>query len=349
MKQVTCQLLLACALMCMPFTKAWGSNAMKTKEKKETFRFGKIKENAVLKLSNDFGKITIAHWDKDEILLERKQTINASTMERAERMIESRIVEQKQTGNVYSFVQKKSLHTNTEQDNCSMKDEWMLYVPKDKLSFEIKNRFGDVNLTDRLNCRQLEVDVEFGGVYILEVHAEDECNVKVAHGSLNIGKANKARVKTDFSNADIVQVGRLDFSANFGNMDIRHMGSGNGNLSFSNFNVASLEKKMVISSCQHGKINVSLADGKSFDGLDINSTHTDIHLFLADKMSAHYNLKAKFGDIKVRANAHSTHRQESGVDTGFVSSNSGYIGSNSRSKAQINISTEHAGITMRSK
>lgn len=348
MKQVTCQLLLVCALICMPFTGAWGTKAMKTKEKKETFRFDKIKENAVLKLSNTFGKITIAHWDKNEILLERKQTISASTMERAEKMIESRIVKQEQAGNVYSFVQE-SLHVEQKQDSYNMKDEWMLYVPRDKMSFEIKNRFGDVNFTDNLKCGQLEVDVEFGGVYILEAQVEDACNVKVAHGSLNIGKSNKATVKTDFSNVDIEQVGRLDFSANFGNVDIKHMDSGNGKLSFSKFTVASLEKKMVISSCHHGKIDVTIANGKSFGELDINSTHTDVNLFLADKMSARYDLKAKFGDINVKAGVHSTHKQESGVKTGFVSSNNGYIGSDSMAKAHINIRTEHAGITIRNK
>ncbi|MCM1516426.1 MAG: DUF4097 domain-containing protein [Paraprevotella sp.] len=348
MKQVTCQLLLVCALVCMPFTGAWGADAMKTKEKKETFRFSKIKENAVLKLSNDFGKITIVHWDKNEILLERKLTISASTMERAAKKVESRMVKQEQVGNVYSLV-LEYLPVELPKDNYNMEDEWMLYVPNNKLSFEIRNRFGDVNFTDRLKCRQLEVNVEFGGVYILEMQVEDACNVKVSHGSLNIGKSNKATVKTDFSNVDIEHVGRLDFSDNFGNMHVKRMDTGNGKLSFSKFTVDSLKEKMVISSCQHGEIGVTIADGKSFGGLDINSAHTDVNLLLADKMNARYDLKAKFGDIKVKVGVHSTHRQESDVETGFVSSNSGYIGSDSMAKAQINIRTEHAGITMRGK
>lgn len=341
--------MLALALICMPFTGAWGSKALKTKEKKETFRFGKINENAVLKVDKNFGKVTIAHWNKDEILLERKLTVSASTMAQAEKMLESRKVKQKYAGNTYSFV-LEALHVENKQGNCNMEDEWMLYVPQGILSFDIKNRFGDVNFTDRLKCGQLAVDVEFGAVYILDVQVEDACNVRVTHGSLDIGKANRVTVKTDFSNVDIEQVGKLDFSSNFDDMDVKHLDTGNGTLSFSKFTVAALEKQMAIPSCQHGDISVTLANGKSFAGLDINSAHTDVNLFLADKMSARYDLKAQFGDIRVKAGGvHSTHQQESGVKTGFISNNSGYIGSNSMAKTQINIRTEHADITMRSK
>ncbi|MDE5561753.1 MAG: hypothetical protein K2J00_08180, partial [Bacteroidaceae bacterium] len=129
-------------------------------------------------------------------------------------------------------------------------------------------------------------------------------------------------------------------------INIERVSVGEGKVSFGKLIVNALERKLNVSSCKHGKINVTLVNGKSFEGLVINSSYTDVDLFLADRISARYGMKTKFGGIEIDSPVHSTHRQEGGVKNSFISSDSGYIGKDPAAKTLIEIQAGHGGIKM---
>lgn len=367
MRQITCKVFLLYAMVCTPFVGACRTEStlsredvsnetssdevfskdMFVKEKKETFRFSGIGTNATLKLRNDFGWITIVRWDKNEILLERNVSISSSVSGMATKRMESRVVRQKQMGNVYSFVLESSAITGL--DDNSIHDDWTVYVPKSRMSFDIHNSFGDTDLYNGIQCNDLKVVNSFGKVRIPDVHVKGRCELNVEYGSLDLGEANKAVVRARFSHVNIDQVGVLDFSVDFGDMTVGRVNRGEGKSSFGKVDIKALVGKMDFSLCQHGKIDVTVADGKSFEGLSINGVHTDVNIYVADNVSARYEMKSKFGSISIKSPSHSTYHQESGVNNSFLSSDKGYIGSDAEAKAQIEVGTSHAGIRVRNR
>lgn len=344
MKPCSFRLLLLCAMACLSFTAARSSKDMYTKERKQTFGYINIKTNEILKLKNDFGPIIIIPWDRDEIVLQRNLSVSARNANDAEEKLNSRKMNVGHRGNTYSFI----LDTSPTKTNCTdLRDEWKVYIPKDKLSFDIKNSFGDVNFMNSIKCEQLNIHVGFGKISMDgEMQVNDKCSITVEHGGLNIGKINKATLKTAFTEIDIKEVGTLDFAVEYGKMNIRQMGIGKGKTSFTNSVVYSLKKNLDVSSCEHGKFEVTLTDKKSFGGLSIISSFSNVSLNLAKKISAHYELKSHQGNIKINTEVHSTHQQERDVNNDFVSKNIGYIGNNSAPKAEIKVSAEFADIKL---
>lgn len=348
MKHLTSRILLLCLLACIPVVSAWSNESIASQEKKETFRFSKIKANATLKLSTDFGNLTITQWDKDEILLERKQTISASTAERARKKIESRVVKTKHVGNIYSM-ELETLPGKLPKDNYNMEDEWTVYVPQNKLSFDVKNKFGNVTLANDIRCPSLAISVEFGNVYLQKVQAEKNCVLEVKHGLLNVDQVTKAKVQTSFTNVYINQADVLEFSVSFGNLDVKKLVCGTGKSEHSNLYFSSLECGLQLTKCTYGNANVTLANAKTFEGLTIDSGFTDVYLSLADKIHAGYQLESKFGNVHVGASAHNTFEQEGDHTTGFTTVKRGYLGETSDPKAKIAVAAQHGNIVVMNK
>lgn len=348
MRHFTSRILVLGLLACIPLVAAWSAESLVSREKKETFRFSKIKANATLNIGTEFGSLTIVPWDKDEILLERKQTVKASTAENARKKIESRVVKTKIMGNTY-YMELETLPGNLPKDTYNMEDDWTVYVPKNKLSFDVRNRYGNVTFTNDLRCPFLTVDVEFGNVYLLKVQAEKFCLLQVKHGVLNIDRINRATLQAPFTNVCINQAEELKFSVSFGNLDVKRLGRGTGKSEHGNLYVSSLEHGLWITECKYGWANITLSNAKAFEGLTINSSFTNVNLSLADKICAGYQLESKFGNVYVDSHAHNTYEQEGGPYTGFTTVKYGYVGGTSEPKAKIVIKAEHGNISVMNK
>lgn len=349
MKQQTSRLLWLLLLTIVPFATVWSSNSIVTKEKNEQFRVGKIKANSVLKLSNDFGNITITQWDNNEILLERKLTVSAPTAEKAEKKIESRTLKPRYFGNNYSFELQYVSSEETSEGKCNVDDVWTVYVPRDKCSFEITSKFGDVTFTDNFRCTYLKANVNFGAVHIPEIQADDRCNIDIKHGSLKIGRVNRATLHTGFTDVDIARADELNFSLSFGNITVRQLDRGTGETSFSDLTIASLNRSLELLKCGHGKVNVTLGNAKTFENLSANSSFTDVNLFLPEKLRAAYNIEASHGNIKIKFPVFRTYTQEGSAGNKFLSKSSGFLGPVSTPKAHIDISVNHANVTLKAK
>lgn len=349
MKHLTSRVLVLCLLACISVEAVWSNESIASREKKETFRFSKIKANATLNLSMEFGNLTITGWDKDEILLERKQTIKASTAENARKKIESRVVKTKHVGNTY-YMELETLPGKLPKDNYNMDDEWTVYVPKNKLSFDVKNKFGNVTFANDFRCPSLTADVEFGHVYLPKAQAEKNCVMKVKHGIINIDQINKATLQAPFTNVYINQAEELEYEVSFGNLDVKRLGRGLGKSEHSNLYFSSLERGLQMTKCEYGTANITLTNAKAFVGLRINSNFTDVYLSLADKISAAYNLQSEHGNIRVNApEKHSVSKKESDPDNGFTATQVGYLGKMSQSAAKIVVTAQYGNIVVMNK
>lgn len=346
MRQNVSRLSLLCILLCMPFLAAWSIGSIASREKKETFSFKNIKENSLLILSKDFGNITITQWDKDEIFMERKQTVSASTGDRAQKKLESRVVKPKKNGDTYTF-ELTFKDGNLPNDNYNFDDVWTLYVPKNKCSYDVENKFGDVIFLNNFKCNSLKAKVNFGKLSIQEADAKDRCKIEVTHGGLNINRINQATVSTKFTDIEIGRAGELTFNVAFGNAKIKHLDSGTGEASFSNLSISSLRKNLELSKCSHGNADVTLSDAQAFENLSINSNFGNINLYLSDKIEARYNIESKHGNIKMKSTVHTMFKQDGEADEKFVQINRGYFRKNSATHANIYISAKYGNVTVK--
>lgn len=347
MKPFVNRLLCLCALACIPFVAAWSSESIVTKEKKEVFRFSNIKANSVLKVSLDCGDLTIAQWNKDEILLERKQTVNASTAEGATKKLESRVVKTGHRGNVYS-IELDELPVRLPKDNFNLNDEWTIYVPQDRLGFDVKNKFGNVIFANDFRCTSLLVNVEFGDVRIPKVKAADS-KIEVKHGTMNIDQINKATLWAPFADVYINQAGVLDYKVSYGKLNVKKLDKGSGESEYSDVKVYSLDRSLVVKKCSYGKADITLTNAKIFEELTINSSFTDVNLTIPDNLRASYDLQTRFGSIKIRTSAHNISGQEGNPVEKFVTQKRGYFGSHAVPKEKITVSASYGDITVKGK
>lgn len=306
------------------------------------FTFSNIKDGTTIKLKNDFGDINIIYWDKDKIMLDRKQSICASTLSEAEEMINSRVVKHSFSDNVYSFVLERA-DTHGSIGGYNIEDTWTVYVPKGKLSFDVASTYGNINFPEDVRAYCIKVSLRHGDLRMENVQTVNKCYVNVEFGNVRIGEANDLIVTTKYTDADLGQIDSMGLQAAHSDIGIRRLRTGYGTLSFTELKLGSLERSLNISKCRYGGINVHVTDGKKFEELLVFTEHTPIKIFVPKQFNARYMLQALHGSVKLAPGMHSIVSRKNK----FICVEKGYIGNNPNAKPHIQISTEFKDIRMK--
>lgn len=346
MKNLLFKLFLICALIGLPSISVQGKGAVKTKEKKEVFTFSNIKDGATLKLKNSFGDINIIYWDKDQIRLDRKLSVSAPTIQGVEEILNKRVVKQSSSGNVYSLVLEMLGGGGSFSCN-NLDDNWTVYIPKGKLSFDVTSKYGNINFPEDVKAQLINVSLRHGDLRMKSVHTEDRCDVNVEFGNICISEANRLILIAKYTDVELGHIDRLTFRAAHGNFDIKRLRRGDGTLSFTEFNLSSMEQELNVSKCQYGGVNIHVTNAKGFEELQLYAEHTPVKLFLPKQLNASYSLQARHGSVKLIPGMHSTVSLEGGYKDHFICTEEGYIGNDPHATPRIRLRTEFADVKVK--
>ncbi|WP_353550108.1 hypothetical protein [Sediminibacterium sp. KACHI17] len=207
--------------------------------------------NETISLSNQFGKMEIKTWDKNEIKVDVKIVVSTQEEAFASSLLDAIQVKDEKTTEEIRFKtqigdEKKGWSSN---QSSKMNIDYTVYVPA-KAKLNASNSFGPMELGD------------YSG----------EANITSSHGTLTAGHlSNLKSLKVNFGKARIAKLGNTEVTFNHTKIDIDEVtGDLKGTINFCN--------------------SIDLPINGSVKNIDLKNNHTSLYLLLPKGNGISYDI-----------------------------------------------------------
>jgi hypothetical protein len=215
------------------------SESSHRKEKHQDTKAEKIKRisksypvdaNDKLSINNQYGKVLVKVWNKNEIKVDIEVKAYERGEERAQSLLDGVEIEEGKSGNVISFKTNISstsktwaltLRGNSEEQRNGVSIDYTVYMPG-RNAVDITNKFGNINLPDftgpvsikcsygSLQAAELQnsvntIAVKYGSATIAGMAGG---SVNVSYGSLNIANADQVNADVKYGSTKIGKLGK---------------------------------------------------------------------------------------------------------------------------------------------
>ncbi len=243
----------------------------KEKQRYEFFRERNISKTYpaagnTLNIDNQFGKVKIITWDKNEIKVDIHIEASSTHKELADKSFERIDVTDKHDGKEIYFktlFNKNGKDDNVKCNNCSntMSIDYTIQMPASN-ALKIENNFGAIEIPDYT-----------GPVWLTN-----------KYGHLTAGKLSKPeKVWVEFGKADLKSIGNIDLTFKYTSVNIANL---TGNC------------KLRLEFCGYSKVNLD----NGLTSLNVNDSYSSLHLVPAANLSATYNISTSYGSLIDKTN-----------------------------------------------
>lgn len=303
---LTVVLLWICGSMAM----ANPQEVVKTKSINRTFS---INANDELEIDNKYGEITVAHWERNEVLIQVEIESRAASEKVAQANLDRITVEMSQSGprvKAETIIAPSKGNTS----NASFSTRYLIKMPA-SLKAELSQKYGNINLP-RSNNHNMEVSVKYGnlsaGDFVgrLELEAKygnvavgnlTEASMELGYaGSVRIGDADRLDIDIKYSNLKIQKVNSLQLNSGYSDLSAEQIGKALIEMRYGNAKIKSLEQSLEAETFSYSNLTVNRLD-EHFRLLAIEARFSNVKLFVATGASFSVDAEEmKYGSCKLR-------------------------------------------------
>ncbi|GGK59999.1 hypothetical protein GCM10011405_05150 [Rufibacter glacialis] len=286
-----------------------------TKVKKIDRSF-KVDRSDKLNIENQFGRVDVQTWNKNEISVEVTVISRAATEAKAQEILDKiqiRIQEDK-ANNLVSFVTEREPMQIKSSSEKAFEINYVVKMPKAN-PLRISNKYGAVQVPDFDGPTELEV--QYGKLTagslnnvknrLYVTYSGSQCQVGFVKGgdllfkysNLHLLGADDIRTTTAYSNIIIDKVDLLTMESRYDSkFHIGSAGQISGTGSYSGIKIGSLRESasLIVKYCSGFEINnVS----SNFRKLDLTGGYTGMALSFADNSAFNFEVDTQYGSFKL--------------------------------------------------
>lgn len=279
------------------------------KEVNNTFSVGKSDK---LYIVNEFGNITVTHWNRNEISIHAVIESGARTDKRADELIGYVNVELNKQGNTVKGVTSRKNFSGT-RDNERLNVNYFIQMPS-TIELELEQKFGDIYLPDR-NEGKASVELKFGnirgGSFTKDLYMEAEySNVTLTDlvnaqmdlkfcGSVTMQNAKTLQIDAQYSTLKITQVDKLQLESSFGNLTVGQLTNGELEMKYSDGTIKKLEQSLEIEGLSFCTLIVKDISS-NFTTINAESNYGNLELEIPKKTAFNVNVESmKFSNYDI--------------------------------------------------
>jgi hypothetical protein len=202
-------------------------NGRYTKEKTISKEFA-VNSDALLKVSNSYGNLTLTSWDENRIMIEVHITTNGNNEDKVQEKLDQITVDFEANAGMVSASTNFNSRRNGwnlnwgGRNNVNMQINYTIKLPV-KNSIHLSNDYGNISL-DRIDGHA-KISCDYGRLEIGELRGRNN-QLKFDYTSRSsFGYINSASISADYSGFEIEKAGDLDIRADYTNATIEQMGN----------------------------------------------------------------------------------------------------------------------------
>jgi hypothetical protein len=276
-----------------------------SKEKKISGRFSA--DRGKLVIDNQYGKLDIHTWDKNEVTVDITITAKASSASDAQEILDKVSIIEPQGNDIrYKTVIAKG---KTFQTKSEFSINYVINMPRRHAS-ELINKYGDIEISDVDG--KLSIDLSYGNLKTGALRDNDK-DIKVGYGSaaitfietgtirssyskLYITKGGNINVTNEFEKTTIGAVHDLNIDAKYGDVKIGLVDQLKGNIQYAGLQVDKLLKSVQMTVKYSGGAKFDYI-GPGVDNININSGFSNLSLGFDNDASLAGDVAVSFGNV----------------------------------------------------
>ncbi len=265
-----------------------------TKEKTIKKEFS-VSPDAVLKVDNSYGNLTLTSWNENRIVIEVNIKTTGNNEEKVQRKLDDITVDfeasNTSVGAKTNFNKDSgSWGWNWNNNNVNMQVNYTIRVPV-KNSVHLSNDYGNINL-DRIDG-YAKINCDYGRLEIGELRGRNNQlsfdytskstigyinsgQISADYSGFTINKAGDLDISADYTDATILQMENLKYSSDYGNLEVREAGNVGGQGDYINVKLGTLHGDVSVSA-DYGSIKIDRMAADA-GNIDINTDYTGIKI-----------------------------------------------------------------------
>lgn len=272
-----------------------------------------VNKDAVLKISNQFGKIDLINQDKNEVEIFVKITVESSNVDKAQKKLDQ--IDVKINGSMSLVDIKTVLEKSGSNFNGSFSIDYTIKAPA-TMNLSLHNEFGDVFIGEWAG--PTNIDVQYGSLTVGKLLNEaNEIELQFSKGSVglinkgelnlsyvdrfNLDKSKDLKLRSSFSKVEIETLEHLDCHSEYDGIEIGEANRIELIASFSAVKIGKLHLRGDLRN-EYGAIKIASVS-KGFEGLEIENSFASIKVTFEKGSQFNFECNAEFGDISMPSEA----------------------------------------------
>lgn len=296
------------------------------------------KDNLVI--DNQYGKINVNLWDKDEIRVQITITANAGSDDKVQDNLSLVEIDERRAGDqiiLKTQIRRPATSTwmwasNNEKNN--VKIDYDISMPR-RNPLNVRNQFGTTNIP--AFSAPLTVHSRYGSFYANDLQSRQN-TIDIAYGKAEIKNLESGKLDIAYSSLDVDKANVLILSNKSGSMNIGEVGKLDADIGYSGGKVGTVRES--------GKIRLSFASGfridqlpKSVDNLDIQANYSTVTLPITESSDCNFDVTVSYGGFQYPTgqNFHFFSQPNNDDSKGpkLIKQYSGKVGSGSGTKVKV--------------
>ncbi len=239
-----------------------------------------VDQNDKLSISNQYGKVSVHVWTKNEIKVDVEIKAFEASESSAQDLLESVKITDLRQANLISFktnFEKTSLNfwskvKNGKEERRGVQVNYTIYMPA-KNPLEINNRYGSIELDD------------FSG----------PVNINSSYGSLSSGKLDNPanQVKVSYGSATMQDYSNGNLSVSYGSLKLAHADKINASINYTNARITKLTNGGSFDLSYNGGFKIDEVD-KNVKNLIINSSYSGVTLGIDESANFDFDVTVSY-------------------------------------------------------
>jgi len=237
--------------------------------------------NDRLNISNQFGKVIVSTWNKNEVQVDVQIKSYSDDEHTAQKMIDNIDISDNKSGDQVSFSTSFGHGSNgsiwdlfnSQNDHHKVEVNYTIHMPA-KNALSIRNKYGSTEIPDMDG--RVSIDCAYGSF---------------AGGSL-MGADNQINVR--YGSAKLENLTSADVNVSYGSLDMGNVGSLNAGLHYSSAKIGKIKNSASINGHYAGGIKIEGLD-KDFKSFSYSSSYSSLTIGIDNGTNANFDVTVRYG------------------------------------------------------
>ncbi len=348
------------ALLVVPVAAQANNGNMKwqyTKEKTIKKEYD-VNADALLKVTNSYGNLTLTSWDENRVVIEVHIKTNGNNESKVQQKLDEITVDFDASS---TMVSAKTIFNKDKgswgwnwgkNNNVNMQINYTIKLPV-KNSVHLNNDYGNIML-DRIDGHA-KISCDYGRLEIGELHGRNNelkfdytskstityvnsANISADYSGFTIQKAGNLNINADYTNATIRQMEDLEYTCDYGKLEVEEANNVHGNGDYINVSLGTVHGNVDINA-DYGSVGIGKM-AQDAGNISIRTDYTGIKIGYDPMYNFNFEISTEYASVKGKDDFEIGISKEKSSERYYK----GFYGSES-SENMISITSDYGDIT----